>query len=47
MPGLFVAFAIYAFTRPLIAAYQKRRKGRLMAKLKERLPKKKTDADEA
>lgn len=47
MPGFVTAFAFYAFTRPLIAAYQKRRKGRLLAKLKERLPKKKTDADEA
>lgn len=35
LPGLVVGFAMYFATKPLIIAYQTRRKGRLVAKLKE------------
>jgi uncharacterized protein (DUF2062 family) len=46
LPGFICAGTIYFFLRPLVAAYQKRRKGVLMAKIKERLAKKKAERDE-
>ncbi|MCP5086962.1 MAG: DUF2062 domain-containing protein [Rhodobacteraceae bacterium] len=45
-PGLIVAFVFYSGGRPVIAAYQRRRKGRLMRKIKELRPKRKSGADE-
>jgi uncharacterized protein (DUF2062 family) len=47
LPGILTALAIYLTLRPLVAAYQKRRKGVLMAKIKDRLAKKKSDTDGA
>lgn len=46
MPGFIIAVLFYIGTKPLIAAYQHRRRGRLVAKLKElRSKKKKSEAD--
>ncbi len=41
IPGIITSFAIYTLTRPIIETYQNRRKGRLIAKLKEIRQKKK------
>ncbi|MFQ5623206.1 MAG: DUF2062 domain-containing protein [Paracoccaceae bacterium] len=41
-PGLVVSVAAYFLARPLIAAYQTRRKGRLLARAKQRIAAKKT-----
>ncbi len=45
-PGAVMAVFFYFATRPVIAAYQKRRKGRLMKKIKELRLKRKSGADE-
>jgi len=41
IPGLIAAVGFYLLTKPLVSAYQARRKGRLLAKAKERLATKK------
>ena len=45
-PGFITAVVIYFVSRPIIAAYQKRRKGRLLAKFKEIRAKRASGADE-
>ncbi len=45
MPGFVVSVLFYLGMRPLVSAYQKRRKGRLLNKLKEIRAKKKSEAD--
>jgi uncharacterized protein (DUF2062 family) len=46
MPGFVIAVLFYIGAKPLIAAYQHRRRGRLMAKIKElRAKKKQSEAD--
>ncbi len=46
MPGFVIAVLFYVGGKPLIAAYQHRRRGRLMAKIKElRAKKKQSEAD--
>jgi uncharacterized protein (DUF2062 family) len=46
MPGFVLAVLSYLGTKPLIAAYKKRRRGRLLAKIKElRAKKQKSEAD--
>jgi uncharacterized protein (DUF2062 family) len=45
MPGFVIAVLGYLGTKPLIAAYQKRRRGRLLAKIKELRAKKQSKAD--
>ena len=47
MPGFVIAVLFYLGLRPLVAAYQKRRKGRLLAKLKEIRAKRNSEADES
>lgn len=45
LPGLIASIAAYYLTRPLIAAYQSRRRARMVARARERLQRKKSDAD--
>lgn len=45
MPGFVISVLFYLGMRPLVSAYQKRRKGRLLAKLKEIRAKKQSEAD--
>lgn len=45
MPGFVIAVLFYLGLRPLVHAYQKRRKGRLIAKLKEMRNKRKSEAE--
>lgn len=44
VPGLIAGVGCYFLTKPLVAAYQARRKGRLLARAKERLARKKRAA---
>lgn len=47
LPGLITAIVVYVFSKPLVRAYQQRRKGLLIAKLRELREKKKSRADDA
>lgn len=46
IPGIICGLIIYFVSRPVIAAYQKRRKGRLLSKFKDLRSKKASGADE-
>lgn len=47
IPGLIVAYGFYAFSLPVISAYQNRRKGRLRARFEEKRRRKKQKMDGA
>lgn len=45
LPGILTAISIYFFSKPLIGVYQKRRKGRILARIKNIRVKKPKDTD--
>jgi len=46
LPGLIASIAAYYLTRPLISAYQSRRRARLLARARDQLHRAKSEADE-